>query len=161
MPVVVSGTQTASLAQPATLILILRSFDLLGVIAAGRAGKARGQWVEPISTKYRYWTVYELPPNGDGIAALEMLNIMEQFKPGCLTIDVRQMKTLQILGGVWYWWWLYSLSFYSRGGLGVIGLCGRFPKADTGSIGGFRLTRREVIPRSSSGKSAFMSSKPV
>ena len=103
-------------------------------------------YIEPIFTKFRDWTVYELPPNGDGIGALEMLNIMEQFKPGCLTIDVRQMKTVQILGGVWYWWWLYSLSFNSRGGLGVTGLCGRFPKADTGSIGGFRLTRREVIP---------------
>jgi gamma-glutamyltranspeptidase/glutathione hydrolase len=39
------------------------------------------EWVEPISTRYRDWTVYELPPNGDGMAALEMLNIMEQFKP--------------------------------------------------------------------------------
>jgi gamma-glutamyltranspeptidase / glutathione hydrolase len=37
--------------------------------------------VDPISTKYRDWTVYELPPNGDGMAALEMLNIMEKFKP--------------------------------------------------------------------------------
>src|SRR5271165_2594615 len=39
------------------------------------------EWVEPISTRYRDWTVYELPPNGDGMAALEMLNIMEQFPP--------------------------------------------------------------------------------
>jgi gamma-glutamyltranspeptidase/glutathione hydrolase len=39
------------------------------------------EWVEPISTTYRDWTVYELPPNGDGMAALEMLNIMEQFPP--------------------------------------------------------------------------------
>jgi gamma-glutamyltranspeptidase/glutathione hydrolase len=37
------------------------------------------QWVEPISTTYRGWTVYELPPNGQGVAALSMLNIMEQF----------------------------------------------------------------------------------
>jgi gamma-glutamyltranspeptidase / glutathione hydrolase len=35
------------------------------------------EWVEPISTTYRDWTVYEMPPNGTGIAALEMLNIME------------------------------------------------------------------------------------
>jgi gamma-glutamyltranspeptidase/glutathione hydrolase len=37
------------------------------------------QWVDPISTTYRGWSVYELPPNGQGIAALEMLNIMEQY----------------------------------------------------------------------------------
>src|SRR5206468_3021793 len=37
------------------------------------------EWVEPISTTYRDWTVYEMPPNGQGIAALEMLNIMETF----------------------------------------------------------------------------------
>ena len=37
------------------------------------------QWVQPISTTYHGWTVYELPPNGQGIAALMMLNIMERF----------------------------------------------------------------------------------
>ncbi len=37
------------------------------------------EWVEPISTTYRGWTVYELPPNGQGVAALSMLNIMEKF----------------------------------------------------------------------------------
>ncbi len=40
------------------------------------------EWVDPISTTYRGWTVYELPPNGQGIAALAMLNIMEQFPMG-------------------------------------------------------------------------------
>ena len=37
------------------------------------------EWVEPISTTYRGWAVYELPPNGQGIGALEMLNLMENF----------------------------------------------------------------------------------
>src|SRR5579863_126877 len=37
------------------------------------------EWVDPLSTTYRGWTVYELPPNGQGVAALEMLNIMETF----------------------------------------------------------------------------------
>jgi gamma-glutamyltranspeptidase/glutathione hydrolase len=37
------------------------------------------EWVEPISTAYRGWTITELPPNGQGIAALSMLNIMERF----------------------------------------------------------------------------------
>jgi len=40
------------------------------------------EWVEPISTTYRDWTVFELPPNGQGLAALEMLNIMETFPLG-------------------------------------------------------------------------------
>lgn len=39
----------------------------------------QAEWVEPISSTYRGWTVYELPPSGQGIAALEMLNIMENF----------------------------------------------------------------------------------
>ncbi|HXC88064.1 MAG TPA: gamma-glutamyltransferase [Candidatus Cybelea sp.] len=40
------------------------------------------EWVEPISTTYRDWTVYEMPPNGQGMAALEMLNIMETVSLG-------------------------------------------------------------------------------
>jgi len=39
----------------------------------------RSEWVEPISTTYRGVTVYELPPNGQGLAALQMLNILENF----------------------------------------------------------------------------------
>ncbi|HMC31876.1 MAG TPA: gamma-glutamyltransferase, partial [Candidatus Angelobacter sp.] len=39
------------------------------------------EWVEPISIDYRGWKIYELPPNVQGMAALEMLNIMAQFQP--------------------------------------------------------------------------------
>src|SRR5205823_1675260 len=39
------------------------------------------EWVEPISIDYRGWKIYELPPNVQGMAALEMLNIMSNFQP--------------------------------------------------------------------------------
>ena len=39
----------------------------------------RSQWVEPVNTTYRGWQVYELPPNGQGIAVLQMLNLLEGF----------------------------------------------------------------------------------
>ena len=39
----------------------------------------RGEWIEPVSTSYRGIEVWQLPPNGQGIAVLELLNIMEGF----------------------------------------------------------------------------------
>ncbi len=50
-----------------------------GALAAADLAEFATEWVTPIATTYRSWTVHELPPNGQGIAALLMLNIMEQF----------------------------------------------------------------------------------
>ena len=55
------------------------STRLGGTMTAEDLADYSSEWVEPISTTYHGWTVYEIPPNGQGIAALEMLNIMERF----------------------------------------------------------------------------------
>ena len=42
------------------------------------------EWVEPVTTNYRGYDIWELPPNGQGVAALQILNILENF-------DVKKM----------------------------------------------------------------------
>ncbi|PYX34774.1 MAG: gamma-glutamyltransferase [Acidobacteria bacterium] len=61
---------------------ILKSSSALGgTMEADDLADFSSEWVEPISIDYRGWKVYELPPNGQGMAALEMLNIMATFPP--------------------------------------------------------------------------------
>jgi gamma-glutamyltranspeptidase / glutathione hydrolase len=50
-----------------------------GVMTAEDLADFKPEWVRPISTTYHGWKVYELPPNGQGMGALEMLNIMGHF----------------------------------------------------------------------------------
>ena len=50
-----------------------------GTLAEKDFAEFSSEWVDPISTTYRGWRVYEMPPNSQGLAALEMLNIMETF----------------------------------------------------------------------------------
>lgn len=45
----------------------------------------KANWVEPVSTNYRGYDVWEIPPNGQGIAVLQMLNLLEHFDIGSLT----------------------------------------------------------------------------
>jgi gamma-glutamyltranspeptidase / glutathione hydrolase len=44
----------------------------------------KANWVEPVGTKYRGYDVWEIPPNGQGIAVLQMLNLLEHFDIGAL-----------------------------------------------------------------------------
>ena len=39
----------------------------------------KSEWIDPVSTNYRGYDVWELPPNGQGIAALQILNLLEKF----------------------------------------------------------------------------------
>ncbi|MFZ0787802.1 MAG: gamma-glutamyltransferase [Candidatus Acidiferrales bacterium] len=59
--------------------IVALSARMGGTMRPGDLADYSSEWVEPISTTYHGWTVYEIPPNGQGIAALEMLNIMERF----------------------------------------------------------------------------------
>ena len=59
--------------------IVALSTRLGGTMTAEDLADYSSEWVEPISTTYHLWTVYEIPPNGQGIAVLEMLNIMQRF----------------------------------------------------------------------------------
>jgi len=59
--------------------ILKTSASLGGTMEADDLSEFSSEWVEPLSIEYRGWKVYELPPNGQGMAALEMLNIMAAF----------------------------------------------------------------------------------
>ncbi|ODU41638.1 gamma-glutamyltransferase [uncultured Aquimonas sp.] len=50
-----------------------------GFLSVEDLAEHRGEWVEPVSTNYRGYDVWELPPSGQGIAALQILNILEGY----------------------------------------------------------------------------------
>ena len=50
-----------------------------GFLSYNDLARHHSEWVEPVSTSYRGYDVWELPPNGQGIATLQILNILEGF----------------------------------------------------------------------------------
>ena len=56
----------------------------------------RPEWVAPIARNYRGYTLHEIPPNGQGIAALIALGILEQFDLASLPVDGPEAQHLQI-----------------------------------------------------------------
>ncbi len=59
--------------------LLKTSNRLGGTMTAEDLRDFKSEWVEPISSTYRGWKIFQLPPNGQGVGTLEMLNIMEAF----------------------------------------------------------------------------------
>jgi gamma-glutamyltranspeptidase/glutathione hydrolase len=59
--------------------ILKTSHRLGGVMTAADLTEFKPEWVDPISITYHGWTVYEIPPNSQGMAVLEMLNISERF----------------------------------------------------------------------------------
>jgi gamma-glutamyltranspeptidase/glutathione hydrolase len=68
-----------------------------GVMTADDLSQFSAEWVQPISTTYREWTVSELPPNGQGLAALEMLNILETTRLGQKGHEFGTAKALHLM----------------------------------------------------------------
>jgi len=68
-----------------------------GTMTAEDLAGFSSEWVEPISTTYRDWTVYEMPPNGQGMAALEMLNIMGTFPLGQKEYEFGSANALHVM----------------------------------------------------------------
>ncbi len=67
-----------------------------GAMTASDLRVYRADWVEPIKKDYRSFTVHEIPPNGQGIAALIALGILEKFDIKALAVDGAASQHLQI-----------------------------------------------------------------
>jgi gamma-glutamyltranspeptidase/glutathione hydrolase len=67
-----------------------------GAITAADFAAYQPEWVTPISRDYRGYTLHEIPPNGQGIAALIALGILEKFDLGALALDGVASQHLQI-----------------------------------------------------------------
>jgi gamma-glutamyltranspeptidase/glutathione hydrolase len=77
--ILADGGAAAFYKGPIAQAILATSKRLGGLLTAEDLASHQGEWVEPIFTDYRGWRVYELPPNGQGIGALQMLNLFERF----------------------------------------------------------------------------------
>jgi gamma-glutamyltranspeptidase / glutathione hydrolase len=98
--------------------------------------KHTSTWIEPVSVNYRGYDVFELPPNGQGIAALQMLNILEGF-------DLRAMgrnspQTLHTMIEAKKIAWADRAKFYADPAFAKIPLAGLLSK-------GYAAERRKLI----------------
>ncbi len=67
-----------------------------GAMTAADFAAYRPEWVTPIAQRYRGHTLHEIPPNGQGIAALIALGILEHFDLGSMPVDGVASQHLQI-----------------------------------------------------------------
>lgn len=95
LDLIAKGGPSAFYRGPIAKSLLATSRRLNGVLAADDLAQFQSEWIDPIQTTYRGWKVAELPPNGQGLAALEMLNIMERSPAGdheALSADALHLK---------------------------------------------------------------------
>jgi gamma-glutamyltranspeptidase/glutathione hydrolase len=79
LELIARGGRDAFYRGPLAQAIVADSAARGGLFELGDFADHRSDWVEPLSTNYRGYEVFELPPNTQGLAALEMLNILEGF----------------------------------------------------------------------------------
>jgi gamma-glutamyltranspeptidase/glutathione hydrolase len=67
-----------------------------GALDAGDLAAHQADWVEPVGQDYRGYRAHEIPPNGQGIAALMALGMLEHFDLGSIAVDSEESLHLQI-----------------------------------------------------------------
>jgi gamma-glutamyltranspeptidase/glutathione hydrolase len=105
--------------------------------------KHTSTWVEPVSVNYRGYDVFELPPNGQGIATLQILNILEKF-------DLRAMgrnspETLHTMIEAKKIVWADRAKFYADPAFAKIPIAGLLSK-------GYAAERRKLIDQDHAAK---------
>jgi gamma-glutamyltranspeptidase / glutathione hydrolase len=106
--------------------------------------KHTSTWVEPVSTNYRGYDVFELPPNGQGIAVLEMLNILEGFD--LRTMGRNSPETLHTMIEAKKIAWADRAKFYADPAFAKIPLAGLLSK-------NYAAERRKLIDPNRAAKS--------
>jgi gamma-glutamyltranspeptidase/glutathione hydrolase len=79
LELIAKGGRDAYYKGPIAQSILKTSKRLGGTLDAGDLAEFASEWIEPVSVDYRGWKVSEMPPNGQGIAVLMMLNLMEKF----------------------------------------------------------------------------------
>ena len=119
-----------------------------GYLTAADLAAHHSEWVEPVSTNYRGYDVWELPPNAQGIAALQMLNILEAYDLKSMGFGSAEYLHLFVEAK--------KLAFEDRAryyadpefakiplqGAALEGLRGEAPRADRSGAGRARISRR-------------------
>ncbi len=76
---IAAGGRDAFYRGPIAAELVAASENVGGLFSIKDFENHTSSWIDPVSTSYRGFDVWELPPNGQGIAALQMLNILEAY----------------------------------------------------------------------------------
>ena len=76
---IVEGGRDAFYCGPLARSIVSYSQSAGGLFTLADFAEHTSTWVEPVSINYRGFDIWELPPNGQGVAVLQMLNLLERY----------------------------------------------------------------------------------